>query len=264
MRIARPCSPAPSVVRGARLSAQTIEAPAEVVIRDIVDRRRRAGPAGAGPATSSSAARGSSASRPAGSALPPAKTTIEGRGKVAMPGLIDAPVRLGGLLAAPRCKACWPQGITDGAGRRHRCRAAVARWRQDLNTGRHLRAADRRSGCGAGRRRRVGASSASPATRPTPSIDAAGPAASTGEAAARARRCGTVTWIARGPCCLDGLGAIAAGRAGRPRRARRPIRSTTSATPRAIDAVVFRGEVLTHAHVQMLRRGTLPLPTPSR
>jgi hypothetical protein len=33
---------------------------------------------------------------------------------------------------------------------------------------------------------------------------------------------------------------------------------------RAIDAVVFRGEVLTRAHVNMLARGTLPLPTPAR
>ena len=33
---------------------------------------------------------------------------------------------------------------------------------------------------------------------------------------------------------------------------------------RDIDAVVFRGEVLTYAHLQMLRRGTLPPPTPSR
>ena len=61
--------------------------------------------------------------------------------------------------------------------------------------------------------------------------------------------------------CLDGVGEIAAGQTADlvvlTADPLQDIRHT-----REIDAVVFRGEVLTQAHIRMLRRGTLPLPTP--
>ena len=63
--------------------------------------------------------------------------------------------------------------------------------------------------------------------------------------------------------CLDGLGAIAAGApADLVVLAANPLDDIRHT--RAIDAVVFRGEVFTQAHVTQLRRGALPAPTPPR
>ena len=137
--------------------------------------------------------------------------------------------------------------------------ARVARWRQDLNTGR-IYAPRIASGCGAGAPA-SGASSVLPAA-PWAFHDALARRVSSGEASpVEAIR--DVTWDRARRYCAAGLGAIAEGRAA--------DFVVLSANPlddirhlRDIDAVVFRGEVLTYAHLQMLRRGALPPPTPSR
>ena len=71
---------------------------------------------------------------PAGGALPRGKTQIEGRGKFAIPGLIDAPVRLAAFSPAT-LQEVLAAGIT-AVGDVGTEPARLDRWRRDLNTGR--------------------------------------------------------------------------------------------------------------------------------
>ena len=245
-----------AVVGALAVSAQTIATPAEVVVSDIAVLDVASGQWLAGRDI---VVRGTRIERieAGGGALPPAKTTIAGRGKFAIPALIGGPVRVGGLSAGD-AQRVLSEGITTvlDAGTDA---ARVARWRQDLNTGR-IYAPRIASGCGAGAPA-SGASSVMPAA-PWTFHDALARRVSSGEASpAEAIR--DATWDRARRYCAADLGAIAEGRAA--------DFVVLSANPlddlrhlRDIDAVVFRGEVLTYAHLQMLRRGTLPPPTPSR
>ena len=248
---------ASAVVVGAlAVSAQTIATPAEVVVNDIAVLDVASGQWLAGRDI---VIRGTRIERieASGSALPPVKTTIAGRGKFAIPALIGGPVRVGGLSAGD-AQRVLSEGITTvlDAGTDA---ARVARWRQDLNTGR-IYAPRIASGCGAGSPS-SGTSSMMPAA-PWTFHDALARRVSSGEASpAEAIR--DATWDRARRYCAADLGVIAEGRVA--------DFVVLSANPlddlrhlRDIDAVVFRGEVLTYAHLQMLRRGALPPPTPSR
>ncbi|MGD9902704.1 MAG: hypothetical protein AB7U83_04475 [Vicinamibacterales bacterium] len=189
----------------------------------------------------------------AGGPLPAAKTTVAGRGKVALPGFLADGVRLAAFtpaamqsLLAHGTTAVQDSGTAPGQ---------LARWRRDLDSGRLYAP------------RLVESCTPPPAaaeTAPTP----AAPDAVHAELARRvaaghrpidALRAVTVDRARR--WCRDGLGAIAAGApadlvivGGNP--------LDDVARSRDIDAVVFRGEVFTRAHLNMLAAGSLPLPTP--
>jgi imidazolonepropionase-like amidohydrolase len=217
-----------ATVATASLMAQTAEPPAEVVIKGvaIVDVE-----AGRLLPDRDIVVRGTRIERvtPSGGPLPRGKTVIDGRG-------ITAAGDVG----------------TDAT--------QLTRWRQDLDAGR-LYAPRLAEGC-----RPAAPTAAGPASRTSPTApgaihdDLAG-LVSSGRTPAQALRAMTIE-RARA-LCLDGLGTVTAGApadlvvlAGNPLD---DIRHT-----RAIDAVIFRGEVFTQAHVSQLRRGTLPAPTPPR
>jgi adenine deaminase len=240
---------------GAALQAQTDEPAAEVVIRGIavfdVEAERLL-------TARDIVVRGTHVERitPTGGPLPRAKTLIEGRGKVAIPGLIDTPVRVAGFtgndaqgLLAAGITAIHDIGTPPGQR---------LRWRQDLDSGR-LWAPRLVDGCGPGGP--APASSAAPRAADALHDDLARLVSSQGRTPAQALR--AFTFDRARQLCLDHLGAISAGG---------PADLVVlSANPlddirhsRAIDAVVFRGGVLTQAHLRMLRRHALPTPTPAR
>jgi imidazolonepropionase-like amidohydrolase len=246
-----------ATVATASLMAQTAEPPAEVVIKGvaIVDVE-----AGRLLPDRDIVVRGTRIERvtPSGGPLPRGKTVIDGRGKVAIPGLVDAPVRLAAFSPAT-LQHLLAAGIT-AAGDVGTDATQLTRWRQDLDAGR-LYAPRLAEGC-----RPAAPTAAGPASRTSPTApgaihdDLAG-LVSSGRTPAQALRAMTIE-RARA-LCLDGLGTVTAGApadlvvlAGNPLD---DIRHT-----RAIDAVIFRGEVFTQAHVSQLRRGTLPAPTPPR
>jgi adenine deaminase len=243
-----------AISTGTALTAQTGEPPAEVVIRGIgvVDVE-----AGQLLTAHDIVVRGTTIAslRPTGRALPRAKTLIDGRGKVAVPGLIAARVRLA-AFSPGAMQGLLAQGVTavQDAGTDP---ARLGRWREDLTSGR-LYAPRITAPC---------------AVSPEPLRDAVPTAApdaldavhremarlvSGGRRPIEALR--AVTLDRARALCLDGLGAIAQGApADLVVLEANPLEDITRT--RAIDAVVFRGEVLTRAHVNMLARGTLPLPT---
>ncbi len=247
-----------AVVATASVIAQTAEPAAEVVIRGVavVDVE-----SGRLLPDRDIVVRGTRIERvaPAGGSLPHGKTVIDGRGKVAMPGLVDAPVRLAAFSPAT-LQHLLAAGITT-VGDVGTSLAQLARWRQDLDDGR-LYAPRLAQGC---RPASVAAGVASSRTSPSaPGAmhdDLAQLVSTAGRTPGQALRAMTIdrarAW------CLDGLGTLTAGApadlvvlAGNPLD---DIRHTL-----AIDAVVFRGEVFTQAHVSQLRRGALPAPTPPR
>jgi imidazolonepropionase-like amidohydrolase len=246
-----------AVSMAAPLLAQTGEPPAEVVIRDVSIVDVEAGRVLPGRDI---VVRGTRVERitVAGGALPRGKTLIQGRGKFAMPGLIDGPVRLAGFSPAT-LQGLLAAGVTavvdEGTDL-----VQLTRWRRDLDEGR-LYAPRIAQACGTP----TSAAEAAPRTSP----DRPGAihdelvrlATSAHRTPAQALR--TVTLDRARTLCFKGLGTIAAGApadlvvlAGNPLD---DIRHTQT-----IDAVVFRGEVFTRAHVTQLRRGTLPAPTPPR
>lgn len=246
-----------AVSMAAPLLAQTGEAPAEVVIRDIsvVDVE-----AGRLLPARDIVVRGTRVERvaPAGGALPRGKTLIEGRGKFVIPGLIDAPVRLAGFSPST-LQGLLAAGITAvvDAGTDP---VQLADWRRDLNEGR-LYAPRIARACG------VTAIAAEAVSRTSPDRPGAihdelvRLATSADRTPAQALR--AVTLDRARTLCLDGLGAIAAGApADLVVLTANPLDDIRHT--RAIDAVVFRGEVFTQAHVTQLRRGALPAPTPPR
>lgn len=191
--------------------------------------------------------------RAAARTTPAAKATIDGAGKFVMPGLVDAGATGAGLARGRAAQALLSWGVTtiDIPGLDQ---AARQRWRTDLNNGRAY-GPRLLAPCGPGR----GATGSSSATAPVAVHDALQRLVDRGQTPAVALR--TFTRDNAVALCLDGGGVIAAGRpadlvvlGGNPLD---DIRHT-----RAIDAVVFRGELLSQAHVQMLRGGTLTPPTP--
>ncbi len=247
-----------AVSMAAPLLAQTGEPPAEVVIRDIsvVDVE-----AGRLLPARDIVVRGTRVERvaPAGGALPRGKTLIEGRGKFAIPGLIDAPVRLAGVLTVD---AAGPAGGRDHRGGRRRHRPGPAgRLASRSQRGPPLRTTNRPGLWSRRDRGRGGVAHVARCVRERFTTNSSG---SRRRPTARPRRRSALSRsIARGRSCLDGLGAIAAGApADLVVLAANPLDDIRHT--RAIDAVVFRGEVFTQAHVTQLRRGALPAPTPPR
>ncbi len=234
---------------------QTAPTPAEVVIRDvaIVDVA-----AGRLVPARDIVVHGTRIDRivPTGGALPPAKTLVDGSGKVAIPGLIAADVRLAAFSPAAM-QRLLAQGITavQDVGT---AAPRLSQWRADLNSGR-LYAPRITTPCAAAVPM-PGGLTATPGAPDAVHVEMA-------RLVDRGRRpidaVRAVTLDRARALCLDGLGTIAAGAPadlvvldGNP--------LDDIGRTRAIDAVVFRGEVMTRAHLNMLARGTLPLPTPAR
>jgi len=238
-------------------TVQTIDSPAEVVIRGVALVDVAAGRLVPGQDI---VVRGTRIARiaPAGGALPSAKTTIDGRGKVAIPGLIAARVRLAAF--SPRAmQGLLAQGVTavQDVGTDQ---ARLARWRDDLNSGR-LYAPRITTPCTGPAAMPGDAAPAGPGALDAVHREMARLVTAAGRRPAEALR--AVTLDRARALCLDGLGQIAAGApADLVVLEANPLEDITRTT--AIDAVIFRGEVLTRAHVNMLARGTLPLPTPPR
>jgi imidazolonepropionase-like amidohydrolase len=189
---------------------------------------------------------------PAGAPLPAAKTSIDGRGKYAVPGLIAAPVRLA-AFTPPTLQTLLAAGLT-AVGDAGTDAAQLARWRRDLATGRlYAPRLAERCGPNAG----TAASSVSPAT-PDALHDELARAVARGRTPAEALRAATLE--AASALCLDSGRVTAGAPADFLVLSANPLADIRHS--RAIDAVVFRGEVFTYAHLQMLRRGALALPTP--
>jgi adenine deaminase len=241
----------------APLPAQTGEPPAEVVIRGIsvVDVE-----AGRVLPARDIVVRGTRIERvsPTGRELPRGKTLIEGRGKFAIPGLIDAPVRLAAFSPAT-LQRLLAAGITTVADV-GTDPAQLTRWRRDLNDGR-LYAPRIAQGCGSAPSPAEGAARTSPDAPGAIHDELVRLVSTPGHTPADALR--GVTLDRARALCLDRLGTLAAGApADLVVLAANPLDDIRHT--RAIDAVVFRGEVFTQAHVTQLRRGALPAPTPPR
>lgn len=235
------------------VAAIAADGPAELVIRDVAVVDLAAGVVRPGQDLVVRGPRIVQVS-PTGGTLPAAKTTVQGRGKVALPGLIDGRVDVAAVdAAAAQGLLSW--GVT-GLGDSGRAGARLAIWQRDLASGRIY--APRASAACQGGGATSGTSTAGVADAVHGALAAL---VARGRTPLQALRAFTVD-NARA-LCLDGVGEIAVGNSadllvltGNP--------LIDIAQTRAIDAVVFRGEVLTQAHVQMLRRGVLPAPTPSR
>ena len=199
---------------------------------------------------------------PTGGALPPAKTVIEGRGKYALPGLIDPHVRLAGFTRAS-VAALLAEGITAVRDMGTEP-ARIVEWRRALAYGQMYAPRIARA-CSALR----GASE--PGCRATP---LAGPPALAFLFRERAPGLGLhdlleqlvrATSISSGDAlraatletaqalALPDLGELVVGHGA--------DIVVTTANPlvdirhaRSIDAVVFRGEALTRAHLNQLTR----------
>lgn len=192
--------------------------------------------------------------RAAARIAPAAKATVEGAGKFVIPGLVDAGASGADLAQGRAAQVLLSWGIT-AVGVPALDAAARLRWQRDLDDGRAY-APRLAVPCGAGR----GSAAASSTATPLAVHDAMQRHVASGQAPAAALR--AFTRDAAGALCLEAHGVIAPGRpadlvvlSGNPLD---DIRHT-----RAIDAVVFRGELLSQAHVQLLRQGALTPPTPS-
>ena len=194
------------------LIAQTAAPPAEVVIHDIsvveVETGRLL-------AARDIVVRGTRIElvAPTGGALPRGKTLIEGRGKFAIPGLIDAPVRLAAFSPAT-LQRLLAAGIT-AVGDVGTDQAVLTRWRQDLNEGR-LYAPRIAQGCGSAAAPTEGAPRTSPASSEAIHDELVRLVMAANRTPAQALR--SVTIDRARTLCLDRLGTIGAGRPGRPGR----------------------------------------------
>lgn len=190
---------------------------------------------------------------PARAEAEPAKTTVLGAGKFVMPGLIDAAAPAADFADARLAQPLLSWGVT-ALGDVAPSVARRTRWQQDLHAGR-VYAPRLTAACDG----RLAVAATTTSRAPDAVHDALQRAVAAGRSPARALR--TFTHDNARALCLDGLGAIAVGQPadllvlrGNPLD---DIRQT-----RALDAVVFRGEVLTQAHLQLLRRAALVPPTP--
>lgn len=189
---------------------------------------------------------------PAGQPLPPAKALIDGRGKFAIAGLVDADARTAAFTPAA-AQALLARGVTTIADPNGNP-ARLERWRQDLASG---RAYGPKLAPACAREGGVAAASAPQA------LDAVHDALArlVAEGRTPAEAIATFTRENARALCLDAVGTLAPGHAADFLvLTANPLEDIRAS--RAIDAVVFRGEVLTQAHIRMLRRGTLPPPTP--
>ena len=214
---------------------------------------------------------------PTGAPLPPAKTVIEGRGKYALPGLIDPHVRLAGFTRAS-VAALLAQGIT-AVRDMGTDPARIAEWRHALAYGQMYapriaracgaaavaaggsdpqRVVGLEPGCG------IGAQPGAPALAFLFRQRAPGLGLhdvleqlvrATGVSPGDALRAATLD--AAQALALPDLGELVAGHGA--------DIVVTTANPlvdirhaRSIDAVVFRGETLTRAHLNQLAPGTRP------
>lgn len=228
----------------------TAEGPAELVVRHIavVDGAGRLLPA------RDIVVRGTRivSLAPAGQLLPPAKTLIDGMGKFAIAGLVDADAPTAAFTPAA-AQALLARGITT-IGDRRGDPARLEQWRRDLATGR-LYGPKVAPSCGRG----GGVAAASAPDALDAVHDALARLVTVGRSPAEA--IATFTRDNARALCLDTGGTIAPGHpADFVVLGANPLQDIRHV--RQIDAVVFRGEVLTQAHLQMLRRGTLPAPTP--
>ena len=215
---------------------------------------------------------------PTGAPLPPAKTVIEGRGKYALPGLIDPHVRLAGFTRAS-VAALLAEGITAvrDVGTEP---ARIAEWRHALAYGQMYAPRIARA-CGAAA---VAAGGSDPqrvvALEPGCGIGAQ-PGTPAGAALFRARadagpglhdvleQLVRATGVSPGDALraatLDAAQALALPDLGELVAGHGADIVVTTANPlvdirhaRSIDAVVFRGETLTRAHLNQLAPGTRP------
>jgi imidazolonepropionase-like amidohydrolase len=185
----------------------------------------------------------------------PAKATVDGPGKFVMPALVDAGAAGAALAQGRNAQSLLSWGVTAIAIPGLDA-AAHLRWRNDLNSGRSY--APRLAVPCAGPR---GTAAGSSPSAPTRVHDALQRLVDGGQTPAAALR--TFVRDNAAALCLESDGRVAAGRpadllvlGGNPLH---DIRHT-----RALDAVVFRGELLSQAHLQMLRHGALTPPTPAR
>jgi imidazolonepropionase-like amidohydrolase len=229
--------------------------------------------------------------RPSGGVLPPAKTVIEGRGKFALPGLIDAHVSLA-RHTRDTTAALLVSGVTAvrdlGTDP-----ARIAEWRRALAYGQMYAPRIARA-CGATPDSAAGAAATGRGAAEPGCGPIAAPAASALAAlqheAARLQASGGAGVTSGAPegglhdalerivrasgftplaalraatietaqvLGLSDLGELAAGKgADILILTANPLADLRNA--RAIDAVVFRGEALTRAHLNLLVRGTRP------
>lgn len=186
----------------------------------------------------------------AGGPLPQTKTLIEGRGKYVIPGLVDLDVRARGL-STETAQAMLGFGVV-AIGDASADAPMLERWRHDLDTGRsYAPRLARPCGPQPARTRTAAAS-------PGAVHDRLAALVSSGRTPAEALRATTIEGARA--LCLD-AGGVAAGRtADFVVLSANPLADIRAS--RAIDAVVFRGEVLTQAHLTQLRRGSLRPATP--
>jgi imidazolonepropionase-like amidohydrolase len=181
---------------------------------------------------------------PTGGSLPAAKITIHGTGKFAIPGLFDDRVSLAnftrdtaGLLIANGITSVRDIGTSS---------AQIAEWRRDIANGKFMgpRIVDAcATGCGAAR------TGASARARHEELTRLVGEKAATPSAALRAATIDAARAFGR----AADLGSIEPGKRADllilTGDALADIRHTSS-----IDAVIFRGEALTRAHLNLLTR----------
>ncbi len=184
--------------------------------------------------------------RTTGGALPEAKYLVNGSEKFAIPGLFDegarlasVPRHLAGRAVADGVTSAWPADLAADA---------AEQWRRDLDRGRFY--GPRLVGIG------LGASRVTVPTRSGSVHDTlAGLVHREGLAPAAALRAVTLGLAERTGNASD-LGSIDEGKiADLVVLTANPLTDTRNS--RAIDAVVFRGEMLTRAHLNLLAAGRL-------
>lgn len=198
--------------------------------------------------------------QPTGSPLPLSKFTINGTGKFAIPGLFDNLVHLrafdrasAGQFVAVGVTSVWDRG-TDAA--------RIAEWQRDISYGKFMGP------------RIVGASNAGPAPQGLPGSGAGATSAIAlglhDELAARVRRSGLTAGEVLRSATIDSatfhgraaeLGSIEPGKIADVIVLHADPLADIAQT-RTIDAVVFRGETLTRAHLNQLlsQAGLQPSP----
>jgi imidazolonepropionase-like amidohydrolase len=204
---------------------------------------------------------------PSGGLLPVAKTVIEGRGKYALPGLIDPRVRLAGFTRAS-VAALLAEGITAVRDMGTEP-ARIAEWRRALAHGQMYAPRIARACGGLLDAAEPGCNDG--ALPDTPALGAifrerAAPGLGLHDVLEQLVRAGGVTSVdALRAATFEAALALALPHLGELVMGHGADIVVTTANPlveirnaRAIDAVVFRGEALTRAHLNQLAQGRLP------